>query len=218
MNFIFKKNKIINKCEKNILNIEFNFESAKKFNSNSLDKFYQQFNNYVLVCKILLSEPQFYSTLKFILLDQSINCYEHSYQEIIWIHEHYNFIEELRFIENDIGELLLFAYDFGWISKIQYLLCKKIMYLVPNIFYSDSIFSNLYSNKINKYNKLPTQNQLNYYFNIIEIIVLKMYWSNKIKTNKKKYKVETLLLDKQYIDSIDNLKNQLKLILNLTNM
>jgi hypothetical protein len=61
--------------------------------------------------------------------------------------------------------------------------------------------------------KLPTKNQLDYYFNIIETIILKIY--QKTKNNKKTYDIEKLLYDDEYIKSFGELKNQLKQKLNL---
>ena len=215
MNFIYKKNNKIIKREKIVLLKELDFEPAKKFDIEQLDKFYKKFNNYMLTCKLLFTNPSVYSILKFIQLDQTMNRYELAYHEIIWIHEHYNFIEELRLIENDFNDFVSYAYNFGWISKIQFKLVTKIMCEIPNIFHSDIVFSHLYSHNLD--NKLPTQNQLDYYFNIIEIIILKMYQSTKNK-NKKKYSIDELLLDDKYIRSINNLKNQLKSNLGQANM
>lgn len=210
--FYFCKNNKINKYEKNIICKEFYFEQNKKFDTNELDKFYKKFNHYVLTSKILYTNPTFYSTLMIIQLDQSKDQTQYINDEIIWKHEHYDFIEDLRTIEIDFDDLVHRAYGLKWISKIQFKLAKKIMRIIPNIFYFDSIFEKLYiddsGDKIQL--QLPTQTQLNYYFNIIEIIILKMYYCNKNKTNKKKKCIDSILLDPKYIKSITNLKNQLQ--------
>jgi hypothetical protein len=211
MKFIYKKNKKITRCEKIILQKELDFEPYKKYNICELDKFYKKFNHYMLVCKLLYKEPSFYSTLKFIQLDQTKNQCEYIYHEIIWTHEHYNYIEELRLIETDINQLIDCTYQFELLSNIQLQLIKKITKIIPNIFYSDTIFMHLYSHDTEI--KLPTQNQLDYYFNIIETIILKMY--KKTKNNKKTYDIEKLLYDDEYIKSFGKLKNELKQKLNL---
>lgn len=208
MNFICKKNKKISKFEKKIMFKELNFELVKKFDIVELDKFYKQFRDYMLTCRLLFTNPSFYSTLKFIQLDQTLNKYELAYKEIIWIHEHYNYIEELRLVENDLNNLVILGYNFGFVSKIQFELVKKIIHIVPNIFYTDNVFVHLYPDKSNI--KFPTQNQLDYYFDIIEIIILKMYICTKNKINKKKLCIEMLLEDNKYISLISKLKNKLK--------
>ena len=128
MNFICKKNKKISKFEKKIMFKELNFELVKKFDIVELDKFYKQFRDYMLTCRLLFTNPSFYSTLKFIQLDQTLNKYELAYKEIIWIHEHYNYIEELRLVENDLNNLVILGYNFGFVSKIQFELVKKIIH------------------------------------------------------------------------------------------
>jgi len=170
MSIIREKKKKIIKYEKIILQKELKFNIIKKYNIDELNKFFVKFNHYALILRLLHDDPTFYSTLKFIQLDQTNDIDHYQYCQIIWIHEHYELIEDIRSIEPDIKLLLSDSKNIGWISNIQYKLAKKIMKMIPGIFESDKIFTHLYSNKLD--NNIPTNNQIDYLITIIGIIIL----------------------------------------------
>jgi hypothetical protein len=83
----------------------------------------------MITVRLLFDDYKFYSVIKYIVLDQSLEINQYIFNEIIWIHEHYEFIEQLREIEPDIKLLLEDSNNIGWISKIQYKLAKKFLKL-----------------------------------------------------------------------------------------
>jgi hypothetical protein len=199
------------KNEKKILSIESKYNTYYPINKNQLEKFQIEWNNYKLTTNLLFSDPNFYSELKFIELDQSLNSDKYIYADIIWSHEHYEFIEKTRLVEQDIKSLLSKSYKFGLISQIQYKLAKKISKSINQIFESDTILKEFYFNSNNQNNQelLVNKYYLEYYFNIIEIIILKMYQIEK-NSNNKINNIDLLLSDSNYLNNIFKLKKSLE--------
>ena len=208
----------IMKYQKKILNHEVNFNEFKEINKNELEKFQTKLNHYKITTNLLYLDPNFYSELKFIELDHSIDSDRYIYKEIIWIHEHYVYIEQIRSIEVDIKLLLLKSHNIGLISNVQFRLAKKIYKSIDTIYKSDVILRDFYSKYYNsnddeKYDKNINMNQLKkvhleFYFNLLEIIILKMY--NLKKIYKKSNKIDLLLENQDYLNNILTFKNLLE--------
>lgn len=206
------------KYEKKILSHESKFNTFRQINKNELEKFQIKLNHYKITINLLLSDSNFYSELKFIELDQSVNINEYVYMDIIWTHEHYEFIEKIRSIEPDIKLLLAKSHKLGLITNVQFKLAKKIFKLINNIFESDSILKDFYvgfnKNNINKNNinnnitYQANESHLEYFFNIIEIIILKMY--NIEKIINKENDINLLLYNFNYLNNISKLKKLLE--------
>lgn len=200
-----KSNKKLNKYEKKIFDIEQNHRIKVKFNIQELEEFQKKFAQYKLVCMILMDDPNYYKLVKYILLDQNVEYSLYQMNETIWINEHYNYIMDIRTIENDIVILLDDALNFNIISKIQYELVRRIIPTIINIFESDYVLSEIY-NKTCILN-ISNKKQIEYYFNIIEIILLKMMFCNNISNLSYK----NLLNNNNYFDSINKIKKLLEI-------
>lgn len=207
------------KSEKKIFNHESNYNKFKKINKNELEKFHKELNHYKITTNLLFGDPNFYSELKFIELDQSVESSKYLYLETIWISEHYNFIEKTRSIESDIMLLLIESNKIGLISNVQFQLAKKIFNSIDMIYKSDKVlkdfyndfYNDFYSNKNNKtkITKSLNKSHLEFFFNILEIIILKMYCIDK-KLLKKSNKLELLLENQKYLNNISKFKNLLE--------
>lgn len=207
-------NKKYKKYQKKISNYEFKFNICNEVNKNELEKFYKKFNIYKITTKILYKYPNYYSDIKFIDLGQPSNINEYIFNDIIWTHEHFEYIEEIRSIEYDIQILLFESYELGLISSIQFELAKKIYNLVCKIFELDIIVRDFFNVDINSNNNDEnnlTFYQLEFYFNLIEIIILKMHYIEK-KSDKKYNKIELLLDNSKYLNNIFKLKKSLEKI------
>ena len=214
----------ITKYEKKILSYESKFNKFKKINKSELEKFNKELFHYKTMTKLLLTDPNFYSTLKFIELDKSDELVQYNFQEIIWIHEHYEHIEKIRSIESDIKLLLVESNKLGLISSVQFRLAKKILNFIDIIYKSDIILKDFYNefnnDKINKIKNIKQLNQshLDLFFNIIEIIILKIFNIEKELLNKsikstKSTKIDLLLENKDYLNNISKFKNLLEKLL-----
>jgi hypothetical protein len=207
------------KCQQKILKYEsaFNIMDQMKIEQfdqlDQLEKFELKFNHYKITVLTLYSDPDFYSKLKFIELDQNMNNQMYGYMEIIWTHEHYEFIENIRTIESDIKLLLDESYKFGLITHIQFILSTKIFKFIRYIFESDVILKNFYTNHnldgLNDFGNFITRSNLEFFFNIIGIIILEMY------NQKKNYpdqlnKIDLLLENFDYLNLFGELKKSLE--------
>lgn len=212
--------KKIIKYQKKIFDYESDINLLKKCDIEEIKKFYKCFNQYKLTCKLIYSDPKIYSVLKFIELNQNICKNQYIFEEIIWDHEHYEFIEKIRLIENDLIALCKDSVKFNLITQIQYKIIKKIRPKINKIFESDTILLGLYQNQdlisqnVNNQNKnLITESELDFYFDIISIILLKMFSVGKLnnleKINKKN--IFSLLDNQEYIDNVVKIKNSLEL-------
>jgi predicted membrane protein len=205
----------ITRYEKNIFEYEYDFNKFKKINTSELEKFQKELNQYKITTNLLFTDPNLYSDLKFIELDGSVEISKYLYEETIWICEHYNFIDKIRTIELDIMSLLLESNKIGLISNIQFRLAKKILNSIESIYKSDIILRDLYidldknNDKKTKISNLLNQSNLDLFFNIIEIIILKMYNIDKKKL-KKSNKIELLLENKDYLSNISKFKKLLE--------
>lgn len=201
------------KYEKKILQYESKFNTFRQINKNELEKFQVKLNQYKIITDLLHSDMNFYSELKFIELDYSVSTGEYIYMDIIWIHEHYEFIESIRSIEPDIKSLLNKSHKLGLISNIQLKLAKKIFKSINLIFESDIILRDFYTCVNNKNNTICqiSKSNLEFYFNIIEIIILKMYSIEK-NNNDKLNNIDLLFLNSDYLNNIYKLKNLLGVI------
>lgn len=186
INEIESKYKIINQCD-----------------INELKKISKKIFNYSLIFKILYNNHDFYEDLKFI---ETSNEFE----QIIWINEHYDFIMNVRSIELTIKQMIKDSLKIGFITKIQYELLKKIQQKIINVFESDVIISSLFNNNNNI--ELLIIKEFEFYFDMIEIIIYKMYDYDTEKFNYdiNLVEIDNLLRDDKYINLISNIKNVLK--------
>lgn len=209
MIIVKEKNKIIKNYKNKLASIESKYNIIQESNINELKEFVIKFNQYKFTFGILFSDKNFYEELRFIELPNDNN---YNYQMEIWNNEHYFFMEDIRSIESDIKLLLKFACKNGIISAIQYELMKNIKPKIKNIFESEVILSSLYEHKNNFIS--ISREESDFYFNIIEIIILNLQENKKkIRLNKNNdfnnSKINKLLFNKDYIDTIANIKNTL---------
>lgn len=245
MNFIEKisKKKIkkkLNMYQKNILSIEQKYflNKVNFFNKidfiDKIDLIIKNISNYKFVVNLLYSNPEFYSEIKYIQIDylrESID--EITYLEIIWIHEHYEYIEQIRSCESDIIKLVEFANKYNIITYVQYKFVKKIFNKINKIFESDksmnefynikfnitsntNIFTDTTTNTINDTTTDTTTDtattQLELFFDIIDIILLKLKINlNLIKKTKLKIlNIKDISNNHTYINLISKIKFNLK--------
>ena len=225
-----KYRKKLIKYQKKVFDFESKFNSIKNCNVIELENFYKSFCQYKITCKLLYTDPTIFSTIKLIELDKSVSIDQYVFNEIIWNHEHYEFIEKMRSIENDLILLIKDSVKFDLVTKIQYKLIKGISPKIYKIFESDSILIGLYmdldldldsdsdSNIYIQYNlKLISKTELDFYFDIIEIILFKMF----IESKKKNYltsntkNISDLLNNQSYTDNIIKIKNLLTIKKNI---
>ena len=140
------------KYQKKILNYESEFNIFRQINKNELEKFQKKLNQYKITTNLLYTDMNFYSELKFIELAQPVGTNKYIYMDIIWIHEHYEFIESIRSVESDIKLLLVKSHKLGLITNIQFKLVKKIFKSINLIFESDTILRDFYTSVNGKNN------------------------------------------------------------------
>jgi len=196
-------NDIINYTNK-INEIESKFKIINECDINELKIFYKKFSQYIFIFKILYENNDFYEDLKFI---ETSNDYE----QLIWINEHYNFLNEIRSIESTIKLMIKDSIKIGFITKIQYELLKKIEPKIKNVFKMDVVLSSIFENE-KKNIELPIIKEYEFYFDIIEIIIYKMYeyQKEKLDYDVNSNDINYLLRNDKYINLISNIKNVLK--------
>lgn len=141
-----------------------------------LDKYEQvkkKIVNYKFITNLLYSNPEFYFELKEIELDFTRSFNELSCQEIIWLNQHYEFIEEIKSSSAEITQLIKFAKKYQLISFVQYKLIKKILPKINAIFNYDKSMEHLYSPKENLILYL-TMDEIGLFYNILDIIIVKI--------------------------------------------
>lgn len=209
--FVDKK---ISKYYKKLLCIE------KKYLTNfvptiDLDKYEQvkkKIENYKFITNLLYSNPEFYLELKEIELDFTRSLNELSYQEIIWLNQHYEFIEEIKSSSTEIIQLIKFAKKYQLISFIQYKWIKKILPKIDAIFNYDKSMEHFYSPKVNLILYLTTD-EIGLFYDILDIVIVKI---DCIIINKSNIHHNNLLdltkisTDHQYTNLIKKIKSKLK--------
>jgi hypothetical protein len=198
-NYKKKLNKKIFNYQKKIINYESKFNFIK-VDYDELKKFYKKINNYKFICILLYNNPDFYIDIKYLQIDNYRELNEIVYLEIFWLNQHYEFIEEIRSIENDIKQLFQDAYKYGLITNIQYKLVKKIMMQILKIFELDKSLEKLYGEKLNSEHYI-SKKEIEFYFDILEIILLKIYSSNNSSN-----KIYNLCKNEKYTNLINKIK------------
>lgn len=145
------------------------------YSSYSFDVFSNIVSN-ISKCKIysslLLSDNNFFVNLR------DITCnIEHEKDK--WNINHINEIKNIIKGSKKIFDLITFARKLEIISFVQYHLIGKVCKKIYNIFLFDSI----YNIEGNQNFDIPTKNEYNYYFNMLEIInkVISQYFKEKDK-------------------------------------
>jgi len=220
-NFNNDKKKIkkkLNKYQKKILYLDHKYilKTIKFIDYDKIDVIQKNIYNYKLIVNILYSNPEFYSELKYIQIDYSRKFNELNeviFLEIIWEHEHYEYIEQIRTCENDIIELIIFANKYNIITYIQYKFVKKTLKKINEIFESDKSINKLYGIKQDIIT-IITKSHLELFFDIFDIILLKI---NLIKkTNYKIFDIYDISNNYIYTNLIKKIKfNLKKLIINI---
>lgn len=189
--------------------------------SIDLDKYEavkKKIKNYKLITNLVYSNPKFYFELKEIELNYTCCLNELSCLEIIWLNQHYEFIEEIKSIQNEIIQLIKFAKKYQLISFIQYKYIKKILPKINTIFDYDKSMEHFY---------LPTKNLILYlsieeielFYDILDIVIAKI---DKIclKLNihhNNSVNLEKISSDYQYINLIKKIKYRLDKSITLRN-
>ena len=211
--FVDKK---ISKYYKKLLGIE------KKYLANfvptiNLDKYElvkKKIINYKFITNLLYSNPEFYLELKEIELDFTHNLNELSYQEIIWLNQHYEFIEEIKSSSTEIIQLIKFAKKYQLISFIQYKWIKKILPKINTIFNYDKSLEHFYSPKENLILYLTTD-EIGLFYNILDIIIVNIDCIIVNKSNihhNNLFDLTKISTDHQYTNLIEKIKSKLKKI------
>lgn len=166
--------KILN-YHKKLLDIEKKYLTyfEPKIDLDKYKKVKKKIRDYKLITILLYSNPEFYLELKEIELDFTRDSNELSCLEIIWLNQHYEFIEEIKSTQDEIIQLIKFAKKYQLISFIQYKYVKKILPKINTIFEYDKSMEHLY---------LPTENLIFYltieeielFYDILDIVIAKI--------------------------------------------
>lgn len=170
---------------------------------------------YKFVIINLYNDPEFFTDLKYLEIDYWRNKNEIECLETIWITEHYEYIEQIKYTTNDILILIEFGYNYNLISFIQYQIILRTLPKVNKIFELDQTLKNIYSSNIN-YKKNIELNEINIFFDIIDIILIKIDLIKKKynQKNKTENKITYLLKKKKYANIIKKIKSKLEIISN----
>ena len=206
MIIIKEKNRKIKNYQHQISNIESKYKILNQSNISEVKDFFKKFNQYKYTFNLLFSCSDYYFNIKDIeLSNKNISQNIYLMMENIWNSEYYDFIINIRSIEPLIIVLVKDSYKYGFITKIQLELIKLIRPKIINMFESDIILKSIYEYKTNII--LPSREEIDLYFNIIEIIIFKLFESNKKKNNSYTSNIENIILDKNYTDTIAKIKN-----------
>lgn len=215
MILVKENNRKIVKYQKKIFELESEIIGMLSLDTNKLEEFKKKFNKYKIICKLLYSNPDYYSLEKFIKVDNSLDRELVEFYENIWCNEHYEYIENIKNISHDIKILIKDSLKLGLISWIQYKAIKKLIQPVSNIFDKDIELKNFTQDYIpNQLNQI-SEVQLNLYFDIIEIILLKIHNFNKNLLNLKKssspdISILNILSTSSYLNTIKKIKINLE--------
>lgn len=218
MNLIsYSIDKKIFNYHKKLLDIEkkylINFEP--KINLSKYEEVKKKIRDYKLTTNLLYSNPEFYLELKEIELDFTRDSNELSCLEIIWLNQHYEFIEEIKSIQDIIIQLIKFAKKYQLISFIQYKYVKKILPKINTIFDYDKSMEHLYLPTKNLIYNL-TMEEIELFYNILDIVIAKID-NIGVKSMSKSHddnlvNLAKISTDYQYINLIKKIKSKLEKI------
>ena len=194
------QNGSITNIQNKISEIENKYKYIYAFDEKKTFEFKKKFQTYKLTCKILFSFPDFYQDVRYIVLNN-----ENSTEKILWDNDHFDMMFEIRSIEPTIKLLYKDGFKLGLITKLEYELLKLIHPRMVNIFKNDVIVKEFYINDIII---LPNEKEIEFYFDMLEIILLKITYpinKNRIIIQN----IKNILNNDEYIKSINNLKNKL---------
>lgn len=132
---------------------------------------------------------------KYVQIDYFSEPNEVACLEIIWNVEHYEYIESIRNTEFDIAQIVKFATRYDLMSYVQSKFIKTMLKKINIIFESDKSMEKLYGESKN-IKLIISENDLELFFNILDIIVIKINMLSKMDlettnlldiTNNKKY-------------------------------
>ncbi len=208
-NDLHNKNKILN-YQKKILSIEQKYimSSIPQINLNILNDMIKKISNYILVVKILHSNPDFYSELKYIQIDYFRKPDEVVCLETIWNVEHYEYIESIKNVEFDILQLIKFATKYNLISYVQSKYIKKMIKEKINlIFESDKSLENFYIHRPG-IKLIVSETDLKLFFDILDIVIIKI--NSFCKSNTKITNVLNISNNLKYTNLINKIKLNLE--------
>ena len=164
-----KQNNLIESKYKNIIT---NVESDMKFESHKYTlpvNFLNLYNNYKINSLLLLDDPNFFYNYLDIINNDNYNDNE------IFINEHCETMHDHIEFTNIFINLLKKGFFSGDITVVQYKIAKLILKKINNIWYSEYYLKNIFNIK----NKVPSKKELQFLYNIIEIIYYKTYLHNQ---------------------------------------
>lgn len=168
---------------------------------------------YKFIIYTLYSHPEFYSEFKYLQIDYYRNQNEIECLETIWIIEHYEYMEEIKSTSKDILNLIKFGHNYDLISFIQYKIICKTLPKVNKIFELDETLKKFYSSNQNPKSNIE-QNEINVFFDILEIILIKIDLIKKNSNDKNKIKKKITYFTKniKYANLIKKIKSRLEKI------
>lgn len=166
--------------------------------------------NYKLITSLLYSNPKFYHELKEIELDFTRNFNELSYLEIIWLTQHYEYIEEIKSAQNEITQLIKFAKKYQLISFIQYKYIKKTLPKINIIFDYDKSMEHFYFPTENLILCL-TMDEIELFYNIMDITIAKIdvICSKSNTHHNNSVNLSKISTNNKYINLIKKIKSKL---------
>jgi hypothetical protein len=151
-------------------NIIYNIEKDIRLKSKNIvfpKDFLIMYNDYKITSRLILDNPNFFYDYHDIIQFEQNNE--------ICLNEHHEKIFNYISFTNIFFKLIKFGFFNGYISAVQYKLVKIILKKVNNIWYSDYYLKKIY-NKNN--NKLPSVQELLFFYDIFEIIYYKIQINN----------------------------------------
>lgn len=206
-----KKSKIAS-YQKKILSLEFTHlsKSIPPVNLNKLKLIENKLKKYKVVVNTLFVDSDIYLVLKDIMIDYHREPGEIKCLEMIWMVEHYEFIEEIRKCEDDIYNMIQFAIKYNLISYFQYKFMKKMLKKVNGIFESDKSIENFYDKSCKT--KI-SEHELELFFDILDIILLKIYSHSKNNFNEESKNHTNISKNEKYVNLIKKIKFEYEKIL-----
>ncbi len=188
-------------------NIISSIEKNVKFEINNSilpESFLKNFNNYKITSTLLLNDSNFFYNY--------YDIFDNSYKEI-QINEHCEMISNYMNFTNIFYDLIKYGFFNGYITYVQLKLIKLIVKKINNIWLSDFFLQKMYK----KTKKLPSKEELLYFFNIIEIIYYKIKINNINEEDLANMNInpQNLLNNNCYLESINNEKIYYQNIFNI---
>lgn len=176
---------LIDQKELLVLETKHILKNIPKIDWNKIDILKNKISNYKITINLLYTYPDFYYELKNTQLDFTRTSCEFDFLEIIWMKEHYEFMEKNKSISSDIFELIKFALKFNIVSHFQYKYMKKTLCKIDKIFEYDKCFEKLYQTK-QDISSIINSEEIDLFFDLLEIIIqridmMKKYIKKKIK-------------------------------------